>query len=254
MIPCTQASTSSAFQPGGGRVARALWRFRHLRRVPWYTLSMFAVYMAVYFTVCTDAADPRNDALRLALRAGDAGEVYRWYTYSLLHLNGMHLGLNMLGLCAYGALVEFDHGFLRVFVIHTCSILGGAYGAGWESRTTGRQLFVIGESGGNFGLLSSQAANLVLNWPEIGLLQRVVYVSLLVSATLSEVVANVVLAPSMPNVSYSAHVGGFVFGVFAGLAAMRNIRVLAWERTMQLACGAVFLGITVASVTNLALL
>lgn len=222
------------------------------RRVPWYTLSMFAVYMSIYFTICQNPkGDGRNDGLELDTYKAD--EVYRWYTYSLLHLNGMHIGTNMLTLGVYGTLIEFDNGPWRVFLIHILSILGGAFGVGWESRFKQRErMYVIGASGGNYGLLSSQVGNLVLNWPELTLIRRILYGGVLVSCVLSDVVVNIVLYN--PDISYSAHVGGFVFGLFAGLSVMKNIRVLAWERRMKIVMGGIFGVLCLMSAINLGML
>lgn len=227
-------------------------RFFILSHIPWYTITMFIVYLSIYFTICTNVNDPRINELRIEFRNGKTAEIYRWYTYSFIHANAIHICMNMLEFCIFGTMVEYDHGFIRTLLIHFCAILGGTYGVGWESRITGKATYVIGESGGNFGLLSSQIGNLVLNWGEMEQLKRWFYVLILVSCTTSEIVTNILLNSS--NVSYSAHIGGFIFGIFAGLTLMRNIRVYNWERKMQYVCGATFLGISIASTVNMILL
>lgn len=220
-----------------------------MAKFPFYTPIMFMVYMSIYFTICTNPQDSRNDGLDLD--TGRGKEVYRWYTYSLLHLNAMHIGVNMFCLLIYCGLVEWDHGTWRTFAIHTCSILGGAFAAGWEARILKERLYVIGVSGGNYGMLSSQIGNLVLNWPELTLMRRIFYPLLLCSCVISDVVVNIVLYND--QISYSAHVGGFVFGVFAGMTLMKNIRKLAWERRMQYVMASVFFVITLVGSINLGL-
>jgi membrane associated rhomboid family serine protease len=224
-----------------------------LRRLPYYTMMMFIIYTSIYFTICKSAAasdqgaEARMDALELDTRY--AQDVYRWYTYSLLHLTDLHYGINMFCLWVYCGLVEYGNGPWRSCIIHICSILGGAYGIGWEGRITGERLRVIGASGGNYGLLSSQIANLILNWWELTLYNRIIYTSLIIGCVTSDIVINAVWYN--PAVSYSGHVGGFVFGIFAGLAWMRNQRVLRWELRLRIISGIIFAATTIAGGVNL---
>lgn len=226
----------------------ALAASRALARAPYYTLLMFIVYVAVFFELCEDPAKEASER-RLLLDTERGDEAYRWYTYSLLHHDRTHLGVNMLGLCAYCGLVEVFNGPLRAAAMHLLAILGGAFGVGWETRVTGEHMLVVGASGGNYGLLATQIGQLALNWPELGPIRRGVHLVVLVCAVTSDVVVNVV--QHNPAVSYSAHVGGFVFGAFAGLALMRNVVRRTWERKMQLGTGAAFVCLGLAGAVNL---
>ena len=94
---------------------------------------------------------------------------------------------------------------LRTFGIHTISILNGAFKQ--EVRFQHRSnIVLIGASAGMYGFLSSQIANIILNWIELTILQRIIYITLLVCATISDITVNIVMYD--PQISYSAHVDG----------------------------------------------
>jgi membrane associated rhomboid family serine protease len=219
-----------------------------VKSIPIYAPVAFSLYMIMFFSCQVNTRC--GDALELDTRKGS--EAYRWYTYSLIHFDGIHLAVNMLNLIFFAALTEFYNGFWRTFAIHTCSIFGGAFAAGWESRILDESFSVIGVSGGNYGLLSSQIGFLSLNWHELSVRKRVVHIVFITCPVVADIVSSVV--SHSDSVSYSAHVGGFVFGLFAGLTLMRNIRVLKSEKVMQKICGGVFLASALAGSVNLGLL
>lgn len=88
--------------------------------IPYYTLGMFIIYMSIYYTICTDSKDRRNDTLAYDTYLGR--HVYTWYTYSLLHLGTVHIASNMFTLFVYGTILEIEHGHIRAFLIHTFHI------------------------------------------------------------------------------------------------------------------------------------
>lgn len=222
----------------------------YLRKVPWYTLAMFTVYMCMYFKAPSDSQIFSS----LALSSRAFKEVYRWWTYSLLHLNAMHVGVNMMTWLIYGGFIEWDHGPLRCAIVQSLSILGGACGFGWEWRFTKptRQTNLVGVSGGVYGMLASQIGNLLINWKEIDALKRAFYVLLLLSAIASDVTVNVV--NHNDKVSYSAHTGGFITGAIVSVAALRNIRTQPWERVARPVAAFVGAGFLVAGFVNLGIL
>lgn len=218
-----------------------------LHHFPYYTIFMFMVYIALYGTLRKqDVGD-----IRLMTSKGD--EVYRWYTYSLAHFDGMHVGVNMMGLCIYGTMLEWDHASWRVILVHLASILGGAFGVGWESRFRGgKSMNVIGASGGVYGLLASEVSNLTLNWSEFSTLQRAVYLTILLSCIASDVGVNIAMYNK--NISYSNHACGFVFGVLGGLSFLTNKKVLVWEKGLRWGGRSLMCVLGLAGAINLGLL
>lgn len=171
--------------------------------------------------------------------------------YSLLHLNAMHIGVNMMTWLIYGGLVEWDHGPLRCAAVQILAILGGACGFGWEWRFTkpSRHTNLVGVSGGVYGMLASQIGNLAINWREIDALKRVFYVLLLVSAIACDVTINVVNHDAA--VSYSAHTGGFITGAIVSFAALKNIKTQPWERVVRPVTAFLGAGFLLAGFVNL---
>lgn len=226
-------------------------KLSYFARFSWWTSGMFIIYTSLYFTICKDLKDERVELLELNLHE-KANKVYRWYTYSLLHGSNMHYGINMMGWIIYGTLCEIDHGPWRTGLIQFGSIIGGAMAAGWEYRLLDlNRLIVIGASGGVYGMMSSLIGNLTLNWKEMSLIKRVVYPAFLVCTIISDVIVNIVLHSQNVPISYSAHVGGFVFGVLGGLCLMRNIVVYRWETRMRKIVFVVWTCITLASAINI---
>ena len=123
---------------------------------------------------------------------------------------------------------------------------------GWQARIYSKSISVIGASGGIYGLLTSQTANLCLNWWELHILQRIIYTSLLVSCVTSDIIISVLYYNS--NVSYSDHIGGALIGVFAGMCFLKNIRVIEWERKMKFISAGLMIVFFATSITNLFLL
>ena len=178
---------------------------------------------------------PEEGQICLILDTCYPTEVYRWYSYNLLHLNLMHILINMMLLITYGILLSWTHENWRIALIHTFAIFNGAFAVGIEQRIYNpvNGLQMIGASGGIYGLLSSQFGNLILNWQELDIIQKIVYPSCLFSAIASDIIANSIMRPE--NISYSNHIGGFISGIFAGICILKNIKVIRWETYMRVA-------------------
>lgn len=75
-------------------------------------------------------------------------------TYSFLHGNGLHLGVNMLGLFMFGSEVERVLGFRRYFTYYFVSVLAAALAQlVMSAMAAGPPYPTVGASGGVFGLL-----------------------------------------------------------------------------------------------------
>ena len=214
-------------------------------RLPWYSLSISIVYCVLYSVYPYRSSTFRQ----LAFDTEFPQEAYRWYTYSLMHLNAAHISMNVLMTFIFGALIEWDNFAIRCFGIHTASIIGGAFGCGWEHRFTGKNIMLVGASGGAYGLLASQMGNLIVNWPELGFERRLIFTSLLVCTTLSDVIVSIVCYN--PMVSYSTHVGGFITGAIAGNCMMKNWKKLEWEKWYRIACWIALACYLAAGMTNI---
>lgn len=186
---------------------------RWLQVVPWTTLAWMVAYISIFYsgayfeTLALDTDRPRV--------------AYTWLTYSWFHLNSIHLWINMFTFLIFYGLYEVENGFLRALAVLHLGIVNGAFGILWQRRFFSgvENTLVIGVSGGIYAMLASQIGFLSLNWPDLSVMQRVVHTSLLASCVTSDIVVNVLYYNRV--VSYSAHVGGFVIGVFSGLCASK---------------------------------
>lgn len=80
-------------------------------------------------------------------------EPWRLLTAAFLHLNVLHLLLNMWALHTIGRVLEVHFGSARIFVLYLLCALGGSLGsAGWQFAQ-GQPAASAGASGGIFGLI-----------------------------------------------------------------------------------------------------
>lgn len=221
-----------------------------VKRIPYQTIGFVILYLGMYYT---SPFDSDNYAL-LAFDSDRPREAYRWWTYSLLHLNNMHIYMNLVMFIIFGSLLEISNMTLRTFAIYNLSILGGAFGCGWSLRFIPRDIPIrlVGASGGIYGLLASQTGYLIINWPELNPILRIFSTSLLIAPTASDIVLSA-MNPS-EQTSYSTHVGGFVTGVMASICLVKNIRTYRWENILKITTGCILGCYMVAGAVNLATL
>jgi rhomboid protease GluP len=137
------------------------------------------------------------------------GEYWRLITAMFLHVGLIHLLLNSWGLFLLGNLVEGVFGsarFVAIYFVTGFCASAASFAFGSPNR------IAAGASGAIFGLLG---AWLAYNWRRRELF--------LAQANLRGVVLligiNLFLGFSVPGIDNTAHIGGLVAGVFAGLAA-----------------------------------
>lgn len=137
------------------------------------------------------------------------GEYWRLVTAMFLHVGVIHLLLNSWGLFLFGNLIESVFGSARFVAIY---LVTGFFASAASFAFGGVNRVAAGASGAIFGLLG---AWLVYNWKrrELFMAQANVRGALLLIAI------NLVLGFSVQGIDNTAHVGGLVAGVMAGLAA-----------------------------------
>jgi membrane associated rhomboid family serine protease len=138
-----------------------------------------------------------------------AGEYWRLVTSMFLHVGVIHLLLNSWGLFLFGNLVEGVFGsarFTAIYLITGFCASAASFALGSPFRVA------AGASGAIFGLLG---AWLAYNWRrrELSLAQANVRGAMVLIGI------NLVLGFSVPGIDNTAHVGGLISGVLAGLAA-----------------------------------
>jgi membrane associated rhomboid family serine protease len=133
-------------------------------------------------------------------------------TYSFLHGNGLHLGVNMLGLFMFGSEVERVLGFRRYFTYYFVSVLAAALAQlVMSAMAAGPPYPTVGASGGVFGLLLAYGMffprrMVMLIFPPIPMPARVfVFVYAAIELYLG-------VTGTQAGVAHFAHLGGMLGG------------------------------------------
>jgi len=131
------------------------------------------------------------------------GDWWRLITSAFLHYGPLHLGLNMLALYWFGAVVEGAIGHLRFLALYLASGVAGAAGALLLNPTSP----TVGASGAIFGVLG---AMLVLEWLTTGRLT---------GNAMTLIVINLAFSFAFrANISIGGHLGGLVAGILGTYA------------------------------------
>jgi len=193
-------------------VRRPLAPIRRLRRLSLTTI-LLAVILAV-FVVEIARGGLRDLGVLVDMGAMvpslvEDGQYWRLVTAIFLHAGPLHLLFNVYALVIFGNLVEEALGTVRfaaVYFVTGFAASAASFAFGSEGRVA------VGASGAIFGLLG---AWLTYNWRrrELSMAQANVRMALVL------IVVNLIFGFSVRGIDNTAHIGGLVAGVLAGLAA-----------------------------------
>jgi len=151
-------------------------------------------------------------------------EVWRYFTYQLTHIGATHMLGNVIVQLILGFPLEKFHGTIRLSIIYELGVLAGALCFGqYDSHN-----ILAGCSGGVFTLFGMHIGDLFLNWSE----QKYRWFILAAIFCFGSIQYVTIQASwdGEGGASNSAHVGGFVAGIFLSLIWGRNIVWLDYER------------------------
>ena len=136
------------------------------------------------------------------------GEWWRLITAAFLHLGALHILFNMYALWLFGPIMEQMYGHVEFAVIYVLCALGGNV----LTILAAPDQPALGASGAIFGLFGlafvvSRRRHLLLGPEARAMLSRV--------GTL--LVLNVIITFSVPNISWTGHLGGLAVGAVIGL-------------------------------------
>lgn len=166
-------------------------------------------------------------------------QVWRLFTYALLHHNVYHLLMNMLGLWLVGATLEDALGGKRLLTLYTLSVALGGLSAllasqlGWGGLAPEQML--MGASAGTLGVLFTyvclEPRSTMYIWLLILIPIKALYLG--VAMVAYQVVG--LLLNSGSSVSYSAHLGGMLGGFVVAQALLRHwdIGIYRWFQRRQ---------------------
>lgn len=132
------------------------------------------------------------------------GEIYRLFTAGFLHLDVVHLAMNMLSLYFLGRLIEpalSARGRYAFPLLYAGSLLGGSVGVMLLEPTA----LAVGASGAIYGLLGAAVGIPLrrgLGWNSAGVAPWIAF--------------NLAYSVVVPGVSLGGHLGGLVTGALVG--------------------------------------
>eukprot|EP00929_Paragymnodinium_shiwhaense_P008644 TRINITY_DN1125_c0_g1_i2.p1 TRINITY_DN1125_c0_g1~~TRINITY_DN1125_c0_g1_i2.p1 ORF type:complete len:438 (-),score=88.60 TRINITY_DN1125_c0_g1_i2:124-1437(-) len=153
-------------------------------------------------------------------------EIWRWWTYQFSHVGASHVGLNCLIIVLFGIALEGFHGPLRMCVMFQIGVFGGAC-CYWVIDVHTR---VVGASGGCYAMMGIYAAHVIMNHDVISYKYMKAF-TIFVMVVLGFL--PVLTQQGEDGVSHSAHFGGILFGLIAGIYVGKNQRVTQHEWTLQ---------------------
>lgn len=133
-----------------------------------------------------------------------AGEPWRLLSATWLHAGMLHVVVNGFALYSLGGFAERLLGWRRLLLLYVASALGG----GIASAAFSKAALSVGASGAVFGLLGATAA---LAFRPNGLIPPTAVAGLRRSAIVN-LLANLVISFSVPEIDVMAHLGGAVVG------------------------------------------
>jgi membrane associated rhomboid family serine protease len=175
-------------------------------------------------------------------RTGLADEPWRTVSAAFLHVNILHLALNMWALVVFGRMLEIILGARRFIVLYALSAAGG----GLASALFHAQILSAGASGAVWGLMTGQIAAIV----RLKRQQGPERVPVRMSTLLQPLVVNLLFSLT-PGIDMAGHLGGGVAGaglILSGLIGwgrpeLAGWRPAAWGASLAMAgCLAVALG------------
>lgn len=164
-------------------------------------------------------------------------EVWRYFTYSFLHADFAHIFSNMLIFLLVCPMLELAHDSIRPALIYIVGVVLGSTLAGiWSPNN-----YLVGASGGVYAVVVAHLANIILNCGEMDkawLSVRAVILAPLLGAAFFDVYKAYVRYfleqdDVMGGVSYAAHVGGTLTGLFFGVFILRNYESHVWEKFLR---------------------
>lgn len=156
------------------------------------------------------------------------GEYWRFFTYSFVHCGLSHIIGNVCFQLIIGIPLEYVHGSFRVGLLYCIGVVVGSM----TSLVVTPETYLVGASGGDFCLVSAVLANCILNCDSmhkgIALIRFVTmggYIGYEAYCTYQRFTSDI-----NSQVSWAAHMGGAVTGLFLGVVMLRNREKKGFER------------------------
>ncbi|UYV81950.1 RHBDL3 [Cordylochernes scorpioides] len=173
----------------------------------------------VMFVVSMFCFDPLDNWL--IFRPDRSEQIWRFFTYMVLHSGWLHLGVNVVSQLLVGLPLEMVQSWERVSAVYVCGVLSGSL----ATAVFDHGVCLVGSSSGVYSLLAAHLANVSLNYHkmEFGLLSILGVLIIGGVDTVLIVYDRFALSGAQlaPSVSYLAHLAGALSGLTVGLGIFR---------------------------------
>lgn len=135
----------------------------------------------------------------------------RLITSAFIHVNILHLVMNMVSLYSFGEQIEPALGKFRFLSLYLLSALGGSVGVLlflFPNDRLGIFTATLGASGAIFGIFAAYFAMVKQLNGDTSMLTGIL-------------IANLIFSFTVPNISWQAHIGGAIIGLIIGIAFAR---------------------------------
>ncbi|CRL05000.1 CLUMA_CG018245, isoform A [Clunio marinus] len=141
-------------------------------------------------------------------------ELWRYFTYSLLHAGIAHLFINIILQLVIAFPLETEVGHVNVAIVYIGGILSGSLAASMADDLS----LMVGASSGIYALLMSYIPHIFLNFSTISFrFHRMIFVGLLsISDIVYAIFHCMVNGNKEPKIHYQAHVFGALSGIVLG--------------------------------------
>jgi membrane associated rhomboid family serine protease len=144
------------------------------------------------------------------------GQVWRIFTAMFLHLNLLHIGLNMLSLFFIGTAIELFYGKWRYLTIY---LLSGIIGGIVSYFVEGPNFIAVGASGAIFGVFGALGVFYFVNRRALGR-----YGNGAITNWVFWLALNLVFGFSDPQIGIVDHIGGLAAGMVIALLLIPRLR------------------------------
>jgi len=180
------------------------------------TYLLIGANIIIFFLTLSDQTYYFGNYGLIPVQIIEGKSLFTLVTSMFLHVNIFHLGMNMLFLLITGDGCERAMGSSRFLVFYlACGVLSGLFHI-YMNQTSSDP--TIGASGAIFGVLAAFAILFPFRWliTLFGLIP--IPIPAIIFAFLMVLVETAYVASGgVPNVAHTAHVGGFLAGVFLTL-------------------------------------
>ncbi|VDL81060.1 unnamed protein product [Nippostrongylus brasiliensis] len=173
-------------------------------------------------------------------------QVWRFFSYTLLHAGLIHLLGNIIVQLVIGVPLEVVHKPWRIGPLYLMAVLTGAL----LQYTLDPKVYMVGASAGVYALLTAHLANVVMNWAEMPWRWvRLVLLLLYFTFDISSALYRRFCTNECDTVSHSAHIAGGITGFLFGVVILYNVVVSTilrkqerpWERVIKHICISLYL-------------